>query len=190
MTIYGYARIAMDETFITTQMNALKNYKYDKIYIESLVPDESNSKELNHLLECVEKGDQIVIYDFSVLGKNLTGLAEIITFLEEKEVELILAATNINTDQKQPFSLNEMIHYFSSIEKAVMRENTLRGLDYARKQGKIGGRPTIDQAVIDHIIHLHKNKGYSLKRISEECNISIGSVHKYVQQYKNKHPQE
>lgn len=186
MKVYGYARITTDETFITTQMTALKNYHYHQLFIESLQIDDATSQELERLLELVQPGDKILVYDLTVFGKNLAGLSEILSYLHQQEVSLFLVKDKIDTNDPQIVSLCQNILYLASIEKSVMRENTLRGLNLARKKGKVGSRPTLPPKLIEHILYLYHQKGYSLKRISEECEISIGSVHKYIRKSKVK----
>src|SRR5699024_5454735 len=101
MNIYGYARITTDETFITTQMNAFKSFQYQQLFVESLLPTDSTSQELNRLLNIVQSGDRILAYDLTVFGKNLAGLSEILADLEERNVELFLLKDQVDINEKQ-----------------------------------------------------------------------------------------
>lgn len=64
-------------------------------------------------------------------------------------------------------------------EKTRIGERVLCGLERARKNGRIGGRPRISEEKITTINEL-KLKGWSLRRIGKEVNIHHGTVAQYV----------
>lgn len=70
----------------------------------------------------------------------------------------------------------------AEMEKSVIRERTTKGLKEARLKGRVGGRPRISPETIEKIKSLYNHKRYTLRQIAQECNISLGTAYKYVQQ--------
>lgn len=74
----------------------------------------------------------------------------------------------------------------AEIESYVISERTTKGIQLAKDDGRIGGRPRVSQTKIEIIRHLYKNKKYSLREIADECHVSLGTVHKYSQKVEKK----
>jgi len=64
-------------------------------------------------------------------------------------------------------------------EKTRLAERVLCGLERARKNGRIGGRPRIPQEKIDRINSL-KEQGWSLRKIAKEVGTHHGTVAQYL----------
>jgi DNA invertase Pin-like site-specific DNA recombinase len=64
-------------------------------------------------------------------------------------------------------------------EKTRLADRVLCGLERARRNGRIGGRPRIPQEKIDRINNM-KDQGMSLRRIAKELNIHHGTVTHYL----------
>lgn len=66
-------------------------------------------------------------------------------------------------------------------ERIRISERVVAGLDRARQQGRVGGRPSLDESKIKKIRKL-KSEGVSIMQISKLLNISRGSVYQYLKQ--------
>ncbi|MFY9309956.1 MAG: recombinase family protein [Bacteroidia bacterium] len=64
-------------------------------------------------------------------------------------------------------------------EKIKLQSRVVAGLEKARKQGRVGGRPKLADEVISKIQQL-KQFGYSNRKISRELHISNTTVGQYV----------
>lgn len=51
----------------------------------------------------------------------------------------------------------------------------------ARRRGKIGGIPKISKETVERIKILYNDRSYTLREIAEECDVSLGTAYKYVQ---------
>ncbi len=65
---------------------------------------------------------------------------------------------------------------------AMMSRRTHEGLNKARANGKIGGRPSVKPEVVDRIQLLYQVHKKTIREISTECGVSLGTVHKYISQ--------
>jgi len=66
-------------------------------------------------------------------------------------------------------------------ERVRISERVKAGLEKSRQQGRIGGRPTLDETKIKKIQKL-KSSGMSIMAISKELMISRGTVYQYLVQ--------
>jgi DNA invertase Pin-like site-specific DNA recombinase len=64
-------------------------------------------------------------------------------------------------------------------EKIRCGERVKAGLDRARSEGRVGGRPRIQQEKVDAIATL-RAKGLSLRKIAKEIGIHHGTVAQYI----------
>lgn len=67
-------------------------------------------------------------------------------------------------------------------ERVRISERVKAGLEKSRQQGRIGGRPTLNEAKIQKIAKL-KSDGMSIMAISKELKISRGTVYQYLNSY-------
>ena len=66
-------------------------------------------------------------------------------------------------------------------ERVRISERVKAGLEKSRQQGRIGGRPTLNENKIKKIQKL-KSSGMSIMGISKELKISRGTVYQYLAQ--------
>lgn len=66
-------------------------------------------------------------------------------------------------------------------ERIRLSERTVAGLERAKKQGRVGGRPKLNlpSFVIAHIMDMHI-AGHSIRTIAREVNMSVASVGRIV----------
>ena len=81
-------------------------------------------------------------------------------------------------------SIGRMIfHVFSSLgeyEREMIRERIMSGLNRAREQGKKLGRKTKINETLITAVRLLREKEMSIKNISKELNIGVGTVYKIL----------
>jgi DNA invertase Pin-like site-specific DNA recombinase len=65
-------------------------------------------------------------------------------------------------------------------ERVRISERVYAGLARARQQGRVGGRPSLDEPKIEKIRQM-KTTGKSVTDISKTLKISRGSVYQYLQ---------
>ena len=68
----------------------------------------------------------------------------------------------------------------AQMECALIKERTLVGLNKARQNGKIGGRPKIDMKTVKKIRQLYYDKKETIQFISSKCGVSVGTCYKYI----------
>lgn len=175
MTIYGYIRQEYPEP-TTEQLNKLKNYSCNEIFVE-----EHNSREqieLEKLLDLIKSEDQLVVSDLRVFHYGIKALKELLVYLQVKQVHLVSINEDIDTKRSLQF-YSDVLAVIEMEEKQrsyLVKKNILK----ARSEGRIGGRPKIDKQTTEKILYLYYHKRQTIREIAEICDVSIGTVHKYV----------
>ncbi len=166
----GYVFSSLNYMYTEKQITMIKNKGITKIIVDE--------EGLNNL----KKGDELVIYELKSLGKSITQLASFFTYLDKKGIKLtIISKTNecSEVSNKQMFNL---ITELADMETFIISERTTKGIQKARRKGRIGGRPKISEEKIEKIKYLYHNQSYTLRKIAEECNVSLGTAYKYIQE--------
>ncbi len=184
MSIIGYAYTTKDRGYLTKELESLGVFGCDEIAIETDAEQAATHphKELDSLLEKINEGDKIVVYELVCLGKSVIQLADFISALEEKGAELLVINKDVEEQGIDEKTYISMIKKLANMEKHIIRERTSRGLEEARRHGRIGGRPKISEETVARIKFLYHNNKYTLRQIAEECDISLGTAYKYIQE--------
>lgn len=180
----GYVYASTDETYVEEQIESLKTLNLEKVSIEKEdgVGVAQSDNALLTLIETMEPGDQLVVHELRCLGKSVIQLAEFLSDLKAKGIQLVVAKKGAAYSDIDDSAYVEMILKIAEMEKLIIRERTTKGLQEARRKGRVGGRPKISPETIEQIRFLYNNNRYTLRQIAEECNISLGTAYKYVQE--------
>lgn len=85
--------------------------------------------------------DGLVIYKFDRWARSTKELIEHIENLVEKEVKVYSYAENIDLSTSMGKAMLTIISAFAQLERDLIRERTIAGLQRAKAQGKKLGRP-------------------------------------------------
>lgn len=133
----------------------------------------------------VENEDnEIVLVSIFSVGSTVTlmQLHDSVRLMREKEYSVTFLEKGIASGISNEDYLTYLWYLISNEKKAVITR-TQNGMEKARDRGLTGGRPTLDQEIIDSIVTLHRRDKRTIRDIANIVDVSIGSVHKYIQQY-------
>ena len=153
-------------------------YHCDDLFIEN--PDLTADKELVMLIDQLSVGDVLVVSSLLALGKSISELQEIMSSITLKGAKLISIKEKIDTEHGQGYSFQEVLKLLDTMNKEVASKKIKQQLMKLRDGGKQLGRPSVDQDTIDMIKFLRDSHHLNLRQIAEKCDVSIGTVHKYV----------
>ncbi len=175
--IYGYVRKEYPKE-TTQQIQQLMQYKCEKLFIEE--NDLYKVEELQKLLKVMQKDDQIVVVDLLVFGQKLKTLKWIMRELLIKEIRFISLENNLDTKKDRTFY--EMVFLMAQMDQSQTIYQAKKRTAHAKKIGRSGGRPSIGEDQIEVIEDLYTNKKLSMRKIADHCDLSIGTVRKYIKQ--------
>lgn len=137
--IVGYARVSSTSQNIDLQINALKKFGVDKLFMEKMSAVKFRP-ELDSLLDYVRPGDTVVVWKLDRIARSLKHLIDIVEKLKSKNVNFVSLTEAIDTTTPLGKFFLQINGSFAELERNLIIERTKAGLQAAREKGKIGGR--------------------------------------------------
>lgn len=187
--IYGYARVSSLDQNLETQIKELKDYRVDKIISEKITGVSPNKSKLEDLLQTLKSDDTLVVTRMDRLGRDTLQLLQLIDELEEKNVNFVVLNLGIDTRTSMGKFFLTVMASFSDLERTMLKEKQLAGVQLAKKKGIYKGRPasfTLDNPKIQHAIKLRKETEMTVKEISEITDVSEATLYRRFREYKEK----
>ncbi len=133
---------------------------------------------LTDLLAFLERNrtSTIVVVNVESLNVSISQYDKIKQALTDTECDLHFLEKDLPDDALYVRVLAEV----GKRDARMMSSRTHKGLEKARENGKIGGRPTIHPNLIARIQVMHQVHRKTIREISNECGVSLGTVHKYI----------
>jgi len=141
--LVGYARVSTLDQNPQLQIDALKEAGCDRIFMEKISGAVKERPQLQEALQYMRDGDTLVVWKLSRLARSLTQIINTVKTLEESGIGLKVITQNINTLTPEGRLFFHMNAAFDQFQREIIVENTKAGLQSARKNGRIGGRPTV-----------------------------------------------
>src|SRR5215813_13854079 len=139
--LIGYARVSTNDQETATQVAALKAAGCEQIYREKASGGRWDRPELHRLLDQLRNGDVLVVWKLDRLSRSLRDVLTIMDRLGETGAGFRSLTEAIDTTTPAGRMMMQMVGAFGEFERAMLRERTKAGLDSARREGRIGGRP-------------------------------------------------
>ena len=128
-----------------------------------------------------KKFQVIMSWDVSRLGRSLKHLVEFMEDIQAKGIDLFLLQNGIDTTTPSGRAMFGMLSVFSSFEREMISERVKSGLERAKAEGKILGRPTNMNDGLRASIKLLREQGLGIKRIATTIGCGVGTVYKALE---------
>jgi DNA invertase Pin-like site-specific DNA recombinase len=109
------------------------------------------------------------------LGRSLRHLLGFLDELKAKDVDLYLHQQGLDTSTPAGRMLFQMVGVFAEFERAMIVERVNAGLKRAKAEGKILGRPRVDQATEKAILR-ELAKGTGIRAAARKVGVGVGTV--------------
>jgi DNA invertase Pin-like site-specific DNA recombinase len=139
--LIGYARVSTNDQETATQVAALKAAGCERTYREKASGGRWDRPELHRLLDQIRKGDVLVVWKLDRLSRSLRDVLVIMDRLSEAGAGFRSLTEAIDTTTPAGRMMMQMVGAFAEFERMMLRERTKAGLDSARREGRVGGRP-------------------------------------------------
>lgn len=186
--LFGYARVSTESQNLQSQIDLLKSYGVEdkNIYVDIDSGAKTDRKQLEFLLKILRPGDTVVFHDLSRIGRDFKHLMNVIDFFHKTEIQFKdLTNPMIDTNSTRTpegeliFSIFGLMAQFF---RKSSNEKVKRGLESARKQGRVGGRPKgISKNLREkapRVAKLYTQTDMSNKEICETLKIAPNSLYK------------
>lgn len=145
-----YVRVSTVDQTTLNQEIVLKEYcEKNEIEIYKIYQDEgfSGAKTTRPALDQMLKDmrlkafDTIVVWKLDRLGRSTQHLLQLLEEFNNKGIRLVCTDMNIDTQTAQGKFFFTIVGAFAELEREMIRERILLGLERRRKEGKVMGRP-------------------------------------------------
>ncbi len=119
--------------------------------------------------------DVVMAWSVDRLGRSLQDLIAFLNEIHAAGVDLYLHQQGLDTSTPAGKAMFGMLGVFAEFERALIRERVMAGLKRARAQGKVLGRPKVDERV-EAIIRQSLLKGNGTKKTAQLAGVGIGTV--------------
>jgi DNA invertase Pin-like site-specific DNA recombinase len=133
---------------------------------------------MNRLMDAPRRRqiDAIVCWKIDRWGRSMPHFVASVQELRTLGVRFIAITQGIDTDESNPTSrlMLNLLAAFAEFERELIVERTRAGLQRARREGRIGGRPRV---VVNRtkVVEMDAD-GMTTREIAEEVGISAASV--------------
>lgn len=145
MNVVGYARVSKREQNPQAQDAELRAAGAHRVFVDH--GESSRIADRPQWLACLEylrEGDTLLVRRLDRLGGSERIIIETLNDLERRGVNIrSLTEPMIDTTTPMGRALFGIVAVFAQLRVDTIRENTIRGLDFARSQGRTGGRPSV-----------------------------------------------
>jgi len=137
--------------------------------------------ELDKLLNAANRREFDIIMAWSVdrLGRSLQHLVGFLDDIHAKGVDLYLHQQNIDTSTPSGKAMFQMAGVFAEFERSMIQERVRAGLERAREQGKVLGRPKISSRK-ESLIRRKREQGMGILKIAKEVGVGTSVVQRVL----------
>lgn len=183
MTRYGYMRVSTDKQEHLRQKSQLvaAGIAEENIFSDVQSGRKESRPGLNELLSVVKSGDSITVTEFSRCSRSVKQLMQLAETFREKEVDFISLKEKIDTTTAEGKFFYTIIAAFAEFEANLISDRTKQALAAAKKEGRTGGRPKVDQSELERALYYYQNTDKSVSKISKETGISKSSIYREIE---------
>jgi len=130
---------------------------------------------LNRMMERVEAGEaeQVIVFSFSRMARSVSHLLKVLQRFKEKSVRFNSITESLDTNSPMGLALFTILGALAQMERELIRNRVIAGLQNARAKGKRIGRLRKRN---DVLIHSLLDAGMSFRSIATIAKCSHGSV--------------
>jgi len=189
MKVAIYARVSKETSDNTNQLLILRdycqkmNYEIHDEYVDVISGGSPNKPEFNRMILDASKRMFHLLLFYSLDRFSREGTRKTIHYLQVLEdygvayksyAEQYIDSSGIFKDV-----IIALLSTLAKQERVRISERVHAGLARARQQGRVGGRPALDESKIEKIRDL-KSAGVSIMAISKRLKVSRGTIYAYI----------
>lgn len=185
-----YARVSTNGQNTDNQIRELKKvakrhgWRIASEYIDhgvSGAKGRDKRPELDKLLKAANRREFDIIMAWSVdrLGRSLQHLVGFLDDIHAKGVDLYLHQQNIDTSTPSGKAMFQMAGVFAEFERSMIQERVRAGLERAREQGKVLGRPKVSLRT-EALIRRKREQGMGILKIAREVGVGTSVVQRVI----------
>ena len=179
----GYARATHNEfEYLEEQIKELKEEGCSLVFSEFISLDEEIKPQLDKAINCLSKGDELIITHLDRAFRNKKECLLTINKLINKDIKLrtLTGFFADNTSSKTNSSIFQVFYELENLEDKSLAERKKEQLLRRKLSGNnLGGRPKISPLKESLVIRL-RNEGYSYRSIRSQTGIALSTIRRII----------
>ena len=179
----GYARATHNEfDYLEEQIKKLKEEGCSLVFSELISLDEEIKPQLNKAINCLSKGDELIITQLDRAFKTKKECLVTINKLINKDIKLRTLTDFFagNKSSKTNSSIFKVFYELENLEDKSLGERKKEQLLRRKLSGNnLGGRPKISPLKESLVIRL-RNEGYSYRSIRSQTGIALSTIRRVI----------
>ncbi|GAA3172647.1 recombinase family protein [Nonomuraea roseoviolacea] len=182
--LVGLARVSTDDQDLQLQLDALTAAGCIRIFDEKVSTRKKDRPGLAAALDYLRPGDTLVVWKLDRLGRSTKDVLIIAEDLHDQGIGLKILtgrlAGNYSPTGEGKFFFT-MMAAFAELERDIIRERTIAGVQAARDRGqRLGRPPAMTPEQVEHARTLLTNPKNTVSSIARLLNVSRATIYKYV----------
>lgn len=180
-TKLGYLRVSTGKQDEALQHDALDKagvLKRNRYTDHGVSGSKVKREGLDALLADAQPGDTITVYKLDRLGRSTAHVASLIADLTEKGIFIESVSDGLNSSTPTGRAMLQMLAIFAEMERSFIQERTVAGLQAAKAQGRVGGRPRSVDSAQARQAQMLRSAGESVPDIAKALGVSIATVYR------------
>lgn len=177
----GYGRVSSTSQDLQLQREALLQAGCEKVFVETASGAIHDRPQLKAALEYAREGDTIVVWKLDRLARSLRQLINTVDELKDRKIGFVSLTETIDTTSHTGRFIFQMFAALSEFERELIRERTRAGLENARRNGRIGGRPLQATSQKIEMAKVMLSDGrLTVVEVAEELGISSSTLYRHL----------
>ena len=179
--IVGYARVSSRSQDYATQVDRLTKAGATKIFSEKGSGLDKKRPELERCLEYVREGDTLITVKLDRLARSTAHLHQIVEGLNEKGVGFsVLDDSSLDTTTRTGKLVFNILAAIAEFETEIRKERQMEGIERAKAEGRMGGRPKLVTPVMEGRIRELRGNGLSIRQVAASVGLSKATIQKVL----------
>jgi len=180
---YGYARVSTKDQNLDRQIHALKQAGAEIIFEEKMTGTKKDRPELNRLMETIGEGDTVIFAELTRLSRSTKDLLALVEEISNKGAEVkSLKESWLDTTTSSGKLMLTIFAGLSQFERDLLSERTKDGLESAKRDGRVGGRPKQNGGTMQHAIELFKEGEKTIAEICRNTGVSRPTLYRRLKE--------
>ena len=181
----GYIRISTKEQNTARQEVLMEQLGVEKIYTDKTSGKNTDRPELQRMMDFVREGDVVIVESFSRLARNTRDLLDLTDALRQKGVQFISQKERIDTSTPAGEFMLTVFAALAQFEREVILQRQREGIDIAKAEGRMTGRPRKAEEDFENIYLEVKAGKKTVVRGAKELGITRSTWYRKAREYED-----
>ena len=175
---FGYARVStrVQADALSEQRRRLVQKGCDRVFSDVASGVKAERPGLVDLVDHARPGDEVIVTRLDRLGRTTVDTLRTLTELDEKGIGVKALDLDLDTTTAAGRLVVRVMAALGEWERDLLIERTREGLEAARKQGRVGGRPRALEEKDQAAIRAALEAGLSVADVARMHGVSVRTI--------------